>query len=174
METLYRHVHESNGIEGYRVMPRSPLFAGHLEAALCAANKNRAHPNALHRLLFRQSPFERRHAGRNRRCDVAVGRSLMPPWRSVPSLMRKWEAAVGAFDHSWPNPGDYAWFFHVWFLCIHPYEDGNGRTARLVWNQLRLRRGLSWHIECAANKHRYFADIERVEKEVIRPHIFSG
>ena len=33
--------------------------------------------------------------------------------------------------------------FHLYFIRIHPYEDGNGRTSRLLLNYNLLRQGLA-------------------------------
>ena len=31
---------------------------------------------------------------------------------------------------------------HIWFEKIHPFEDGNGRTGRILMNIQRLNAGL--------------------------------
>lgn len=37
-----------------------------------------------------------------------------------------------------------AWTIHADLLGLHPFDDGNGRTARLLWNALRVMAGLPW------------------------------
>ena len=32
---------------------------------------------------------------------------------------------------------------HLWFVTIHPFEDGNGRIARAIADMARRRRGSS-------------------------------
>lgn len=71
---------------------------------------------------------------------------------------------VGEYQSLTERFEEAAHFLHDWLLCIHPYIDGNGRTARLVWNMLRLYKGLPWHIVEAKGRHLYYAQIRRVEK----------
>ena len=48
----------------------------------------------------------------------------------------------GFFD--WANSRTRHW--HVYFEKIHPFEDGNGRVGRILYNLHRLRLGLPLHI----------------------------
>jgi Fic family protein len=41
------------------------------------------------------------------------------------------------------HPIEYATNAHLRFVTIHPFRDGNGRTARLLMNLLLLRAGYS-------------------------------
>lgn len=48
----------------------------------------------------------------------------------------------GFFD--WANSNAKYW--HVYFEKVHPFEDGNGRVGRILYNLHRLRLGLPLHI----------------------------
>lgn len=161
---LRRHVLESNSIEGISEESGKPLFDCHLAAARLAAEGNFSHPNKLHALLTRGVPQLRIGGGQYRRCGVAVGDRMMPHSKFVPTLMEHWFSLVGEYGRVEDGFEKLSHFLHAWLLCIHPYHDGNGRTSRLVWNMLRLRKGLPWHIESASNKKKYYAEIRRVEK----------
>lgn len=41
------------------------------------------------------------------------------------------------------DPYDKEAWFHIGFIRIHPYEDGNGRTSRLIMNYNLLKEGMS-------------------------------
>lgn len=78
--------------------------------------------------------------GENRVID-AQGRTIFagPPSGDVPSLMRdlgQWLRS--GHDHLEPAAG--AAVAHLEFVAIHPFNDGNGRTARGIC-RLMLRRG---------------------------------
>jgi len=70
----------------------------------------------------------------------ASGFYLPPEWKDVPLLMEDLVAWINYPEtHSIPTPikaGIFMWQF----LTIHPYLDGNGRTARMITTYL-LRRG---------------------------------
>lgn len=54
-----------------------------------------------------------------------------PPAEKIPSLMRQYISRM-------PRSPMTA---HKWFECIHPFVDGNGRTGRLVWAWVMMKRG---------------------------------
>lgn len=70
----------------------------------------------------------------------ASGFYLPPEWKDVPVLMEDLVAWINSPEtYSVPVPikaGIFMWQF----LTIHPYMDGNGRTARMITTYL-LRRG---------------------------------
>ncbi|MCO5185167.1 MAG: Fic family protein [Anaerolineae bacterium] len=67
---------------------------------------------------------------------------LPPDWQDVPALMAQLVAFVqeqrGILD-----PLLLAGLFHKQFVIIHPFMDGNGRTARLATKQLLAALGLN-------------------------------
>jgi len=66
------------------------------------------------------------------------------------------------------HPVTLAAMFHYKFVCIHPFDDGNGRIARLLMNYVLLRNGLPPVVIKSADKAAYlralhFADIGDLE-----------
>lgn len=58
--------------------------------------------------------------------------------------------------------------FHYKFICIHPFDDGNGRTARLIMNFILMRFGYPPVIIKTGDKEAYFnvlrlADVGNLE-----------
>lgn len=82
------------------------------------------------------------HAGRYRSVPVRISgsRVVLPNPRKVPELM----AGLGAWLARGPSrahPVAFASEAHYRLVSIHPFVDGNGRTARLLMNLLLLRAG---------------------------------
>lgn len=52
---------------------------------------------------------------------------------------------INCYNNNWKEMENYRKeaLFHLGFIRIHPYEDGNGRTSRLLLNYNLLRQGLT-------------------------------
>ncbi len=166
---LRRHIRQSNLIESIVAFPGESLYEGHLEAARIAARGVIVHPNQLHRLVCGGVDSMRHFAGKYRICSVAVGNKIMPRWEEVPSLMNQWLEMVNQFVEIKSSYSEYtAYLLHAWLLCIHPYQDGNGRTARLIWNMLRVNKSFSWHVVLASGKLDYYSQIRFIEENAFK------
>jgi hypothetical protein len=95
-----------------------------------------------------------RFGGRYRNVDVAIGgsnHSPYPPYevpRAMAELVR-WLACTDA------PPPLVAVVAHSWLAVIHPFEDGNGRVARLLANVILLRSGWPPLIIRASDRGQY-------------------
>lgn len=95
----------------------------------------------IHNLILRKiHPDE---AGSYRTLDVmAAGTNyLYPPHYLLSQLMRNFVTWLNSDDALQLHPVEYAITAHYRFVSIHPFRDGNGRTARLLMNLLLMRRG---------------------------------
>ena len=54
--------------------------------------------------------------------------------------------------------------FHYRFVRIHPFDDGNGRMARLLMNMILIRHGFTLAIVAREGRDRYIREIEDVAK----------
>ena len=50
---------------------------------------------------------------------------------------------------------------HFFFVYIHPYMDGNGRTARFLMNVMLVTAGYPWRIVTVDERARYMAALEK-------------
>lgn len=94
----------------------------------------------LHRLFyFRIDPP---NAGRYRKVGVVItGSSVeLPRPAELKGLMGELVASMQA-QRSSLHPIEFASLFHIGLANIHPFVDGNGRTARLVMNLALLQAG---------------------------------
>lgn len=93
----------------------------------------------LHRLVMQRSApdIAGQYANLPRYVRTETGRHTFPTPAEIPALMRDFADWLrGALD----TP-DTAFTAHRWLVGIHPFNDGNGRTARLLMNLILLRGG---------------------------------
>ena len=57
---------------------------------------------------------------------------------------------------------------HFFYVYIHPYMDGNGRTARFVMNSQLVTGGYPWVVVPVEQRQEYMAALEKasVEEEI--------
>ncbi len=70
-------------------------------------------------------------------------------------------------DNPETNPILFATEFHYRFIRIHPFDDGNGRIARLLMNFLLLRKGYPPAIIKTEEKGDYFAALRLADSDQI-------
>lgn len=80
-------------------------------------------------------------AGDFRFLNVRVGSFYAPDYREVRKLMTKW-----LIEHGDANTQEGIKQAHIAFEKIHPFEDGNGRTGRIIMNWQRTKNGLPLEI----------------------------
>lgn len=170
-ETLHRHVVESNAIENVAHSPYDSRYYSHMTAARLVTPGLIIHPHEIHTALGYGVPYLNEHRGIYRVRNVAVGQHAMPDHTYIEPLMDYWLSFVRSYEHiQKSNDRLYqtATFLHDWFLCIHPYQDGNGRTARLVKNMLLRNKGIDWHTDTFRDVVPYYARIRKVEEYIFK------
>ncbi len=83
-------------------------------------------------------------AGKWRKIDVQVGSLVLPKPHEIPILMRTLCDDVQfrmQFELSKPELAELMSQFHHRFVAIHPFNNGNGRTARMLSNLLGMLKG---------------------------------
>jgi Fic family protein len=65
---------------------------------------------------------------------------------------------------------------HFFFVYIHPYMDGNGRTARFVMNSQLVTGGYPWVVVPVERRHEYMSALEKasVEENIEAFALFIG
>jgi Fic family protein len=120
------------------------------------------HVRQIHKLVM--SGIDDENAGQYRSLPVRItGSAHQPPgsWE-VPSLMEAW---VSWLQDTAPalHPIERAAVAHHRLAAIHPFMDGNGRTARLVMNLLLLREGYPPTIIQRTNRRQYYRALARAD-----------
>lgn len=122
------------------------------------ASLTAADVRAVHQLVLRRSAPE--DAGRWRTTGVRIsGSPYVPPDPlEVPILMdawiRRWNSATGS------HPLVRVAQLHSAFVDIHPFVDGNGRTARLLANLDLLRHDLRPALLLPSERFTYYNALE--------------
>jgi len=98
------------------------------------------HIRQLHRLFYRG--IDESNAGVWRRGSVIVSGSeyVFPAPEELDAKMNGLADWIAA-DRDKMHPVDFAAMLHLKFVSIHPFIDGNGRTARLLMNLALLQDG---------------------------------
>lgn len=99
----------------------------------------------LHTLLMKHSFDEEILHGKYRRYEIRVtGSSFQfPPYTEVPDLMTGFMMWLNAKERKFEHPVAFAVEAHLRFVTIHPFEDGNGRTSRLLMNLVLMKTGFT-------------------------------
>jgi Fic family protein len=94
---------------------------------------------SLHRLVMRRSApdIAGGYADQGRYVETDSGRHYFPSPAEVPALMGDFARWLGTATAT----PETAFTAHRRLVDIHPFNDGNGRTARLVMNLVLLRGG---------------------------------
>ena len=114
----------------------------------------------IHKLVLQK--IDQDNAGRYRTVPVRIAGSevIMPNPLKVPDLMHElisWlKSAVG-------HPATLAADIHFKLVSIHPFVDGNGRTARLLMNLVLLQTGYTPAIVSNQIRSRYINAIEQAQ-----------
>lgn len=117
----------------------------------------------IHRLIL--SRIDDSNAGRYRNVSVRIAGMpvVLPNPRKVPELMEdffRW-LHLGSKDH----PVEFASEAHLRFVTIHPFIDGNGRTARLLLNLLLLQKGYPPALIRKEERKTYIDSISKAQVE---------
>ncbi|MCZ0933684.1 MAG: Fic family protein [Gemmatimonadetes bacterium] len=88
----------------------------------------------------------------------------------TPSRMEEWVRRLRSdLDRTdYPLP-DFLAESHWSFANIHPFDDGNGRTARLITNYILLRKDLLPIVIRSADRDRYFGTLREADSGDGRP-----
>jgi Fic family protein len=120
------------------------------------------HVRQIHRLIL--SRIDDENAGQYRETQVRIaGTSFTPPeaWL-VPNLMTEWEEWLAA-EEKLSQPIAFAAQAHHRLVAIHPFIDGNGRTARLVMNLILMRAGYPPTVIQRINRRQYYRVLDQAD-----------
>lgn len=124
----------------------------------------------IHQLVVRETDAE--WAGRYRTSNVIItGSDHTPPDASeVPCLMRdllNWTRA----NKNKLHPIELAAILHHKIVHIHPFFDGNGRTARLVANLMLMQVGYPLVVILKNDRKKYYQVLHSADKGDYKPLI---
>lgn len=131
-------------------------------------NANQLHE--IHSMLLQK--IEKEFSGRYRNMGVRItGANFTPPNAlKVPDLIDNLLQEVESIRSS-VHPVVCAAYFHHRFVWIHPYFDGNGRTARLATALLLMKSGYPPAFILVQDRKRYYAALNAANSGNYEPFI---
>lgn len=122
----------------------------------------------VHALLMRG--IDDQNAGKYRNGQVRVaGATFMPP---PPSKIQSMIHELLQTLHQNPEeltPIELAAFFHHKLVYIHPFLDGNGRTARLLMNVILIRNGYPFTVLLKVDRPKYLRALSEADNGNLIP-----
>lgn len=117
----------------------------------------------LHKLVL--DGIEEDFAGRYRNGQVRImGANFIPPaGRKIPDLMSRFMKELESKQEN-SNILDIATFVHHRFVWIHPFFDGNGRTARLIMNLIFMQSGYPPAVILRNDRKKYYDALNQANK----------
>lgn len=122
----------------------------------------------IHKLIL--SGIDDMNAGfyRSVRVRISGSQTILPNPVKVPELMKEFSAWLASSHES---PVDKAIEAHYRLVSIHPFVDGNGRTARLLMNLILMQDGYCPIIIRPIDRKRYLSALEtRQTKDNATPY----
>ncbi|AKM79850.1 MAG: Filamentation induced by cAMP protein Fic [Candidatus Beckwithbacteria bacterium GW2011_GWB1_47_15] len=124
----------------------------------------------LHSLIMKKTEAD--WAGRYRKTNVFIaGSNHTPPDASaVSAAMNKLISWLGKNRHRL-HPIELAARLHHQLVFIHPFLDGNGRTARLVMNLILMRKAYPLAVILKNDRQKYYRVLQEADKNNYQPLI---
>lgn len=117
----------------------------------------------IHRLVLKSTYHEEAGAYRRGAVRIAGSRYVPPPGSDVPVLVREPVESYGAMKGK--HAVERAAWLHRRLVWIHPFVDGNGRTARLLMNFALMHDGYPPAIIRKEERERYLDALEKASLE---------
>jgi Fic family protein len=113
-----------------------------------------------------------REAGKYRSVQVRItGTSYLPPQAfEVPSLMRDFIKWLRKNERK-IDPIELAALAHFKLVHIHPFIDGNGRTARLLMNLILVQKGYPPAIILKTDRKKYYQVLDQAHQGNFAPFV---
>lgn len=118
---------------------------------------------SLHQLIMKESDELASGSYRNGSVMITGSKHRPPGVLDVPILMKNLVSWIKKFDGK-IHPVVLAAKLHHEITFIHPFFDGNGRTARLVMNLYLMQKGYPLVIILKNDRKKYYNLLERADK----------
>ncbi len=128
------------------------------------------HVRQIHKLVLSQIDDE--NAGQYRKTEVRIaGANHVPPeaWE-ISQRMTEWGDWLKESEKK-IHPVELAALAHHRLVAIHPFIDGNGRTARLVMNLSLFKHGYPPAVILRVNRKQYYQVLMQADSGKIGPLI---
>ncbi|KKQ27269.1 MAG: Filamentation induced by cAMP protein Fic [Candidatus Magasanikbacteria bacterium GW2011_GWC2_37_14] len=124
----------------------------------------------LHQIILQETDKE--WAGRYRNANVIIGGAdhTPPDALQVPNLMRDLITLLNSQKNKL-NIVELSALLHHKLVYIHPFFDGNGRTARLTMNLFLMQAGYPLVVIMKTDRKKYYDVLDKADKGKYEPLI---
>jgi Fic family protein len=118
----------------------------------------------LHKLFYQGIDIDKAGVYRNHRVFITGTEYVPPPADEIPELMMNFIDELQE-KRGRAHPVQLAAFAHRKLVDIHPFTDGNGRTARLLMNLILVNRGYQIVIIPPVLRNDYINALKAAQRE---------
>lgn len=123
---------------------------------------------SLHSLVIQD--IDRSIAGKYREVDVFITGTDHRPPSALEVPIKMGELVEWAREnHDKMNAVEFSAIFHHKFVHIHPFQDGNGRTGRLLMNIFLMQYGFPMTIIQVSDRQKYYRALEDADHKNYKP-----
>jgi len=124
----------------------------------------------LQKLVVKETASDIAGSYRTGNVIIASARHRPPDAFEVPNLMRRTVNWINANEKKM-HPVEFAALAHHKIVHIHPFFDGNGRTARLLMDLLLMRAGYPLAVVLKNDRKRYYQTLARADNDDFSPFV---
>lgn len=128
------------------------------------------HVRQVHKLVLSQIDDTSAGSYRTTQVQIAGARHIPPEAWAIPTQMTEWEKWLTRTEGS-THPVILAALAHHRLVKIHPFVDGNGRTARLVMNLILMQHGYPPTVILRADRQSYYRVLSLADNGKEKPLI---
>src|SRR5262249_18285033 len=116
--------------------------------------------------------IDQENAGTYRKVPIIVtGTDFeFPKPDQIPTLMKEFVEEISQLKASY-HPVHFSALIHLKLVNIHPFIDGNGRTARLLMNLTLLQQAYAITIIPPIMRSQYISAIRQSNKGIVNPFL---
>lgn len=114
---------------------------------------------------------------RDHEASISGTNKLFPSPTEVQKRMAEFIAKIKWMEEKKEHPVLIAVYAHYTLLAIHPFADGNGRTARLLMNAILLKHHYPITVIEASLRHKYYEVLRKADEgnfELFEVFIFEA
>jgi len=113
----------------------------------------------VHKMLTVNTAIELSGVYRNHNVIITGSSHLPPDYKKLDSLMDKFFVWYNNYKRKL-HPLELACLVHTKFTRIHPFSDGNGRTARIISNFILYKHGYPMFFVDVKERKRYYNSLD--------------
>lgn len=124
----------------------------------------------IHSIILKGIDPENAGKYREVRVRITGAKFMPPPPAKIPGLMGDFDRWLKDEENR-KNVVDFAALAHFKLVDIHPFVDGNGRTARLLMNLILMNEGYPPAIILKSDRDKYYRTLDQAHRGELKPFV---